>query len=523
MTPERWQALGDLFEHAVLLPAAEQTAFVDQACASDDELRREVASLLASHRAAAGGFVQHRINHALLMFVETTNVAESPVRVGPYRLIRKLGRGGMGDVFLAERDDEQYHARVAIKLVRPGMDTDFILARFRRERQTLARLQHPNISRLLDGGTTEQGLPYIVMEYIDGVWLTAYADGLALGTCDRLRLFLDVCSAVDYAHRQFIIHRDLKPGNILVDAGGVAKLLDFGICKVLRSDATAGDETTAAPLTPNYASPEQARGDAITPLSAVYSLGAVLYELLSGRPPRQFENLSPRAIVAALESPLVPPSQATASRAVARQLAGDLDNVVLRALETEPNRRYQSAAELGDDLRRYLEHEPVRARAQTTRYRAAKFVRRHRVPVAATAVVVAALSVGLAISIYERRLADARLDQVRRMADRLVFDVHDAVADLPGATPARKLIVQTALEFLDSSANSVGNDPRAEAELAKAYRRLGDVQGSPLGPNLGDTTAAQARYTRAAALIDDALTRPPGDVEGVNERLARYD
>ena len=523
MNPERWQAIGDLFERAVLLPAAEQTAFVDQACASDDELRREVASLLASHRAAPGGFVQHRINCALSLFVETTNAAEHPVRIGPYRLIRKLGRGGMGDVFLAERDDEQYQARVAIKLVRPGMDTDFILARFRRERQTLARLQHPNISRLLDGGSTDQGLPYIVMEYIDGVWLTEYTNARALGIADRLRLFLDVCAAVDYAHRHFIIHRDLKPGNILVDADGAPKLLDFGICKLLRSDAIAVDETIAAPLTPNYASPEQARGDAITPLSDVYSLGAVLYELLCGRPSRQFENLSPHAIAAAFDRPLVPPSKLVMSGTLARQLAGDLDNVVLRALETEPDRRYQSAAELADDLRRYLEHEPVRARPQTTGYRAAKFVRRDRVPVAAAAVVVVALSIGLAVSIYERRLADARLDQVRRMADRLVFEVHDSVAELPGATQARKLIVQTALEFLDSSANAVRRDPRAEAELAKAYRRLGDVQGSPLGPNLGDTTAAQARYARAAALIEDALARRPGDVDTVTERLVLYD
>ncbi len=196
--------------------------------------------MLASHN-AGGGFLQHRIEKALASFYDTSVAGTQPVRVGPYRLIRELGRGGMGTVFLAERDDDEYHAQVAVKLVRPGMDIEFILARFRRERQTLARLQHPNISRLLDGGTTENGLPYFVMEYIDGPWLTAFAADRRMSVDDRLRMFLDVCSAVDYAHRNFIIHRDLKPGNILVDPDGVPKLVDFGICKLLRADAISAN------------------------------------------------------------------------------------------------------------------------------------------------------------------------------------------------------------------------------------------------------------------------------------------
>ena len=218
MTPERWQAVGELFELALAAPANERTILIDRLAQTDDEVRREVRSLLASHQAAPGGFVQKRIDAALESFHQTSTAVSAPTRVGPYRLMRELGRGGMGTVFLAERDDDEYRARVAIKLVRPGMDTEFILARFRRERQTLARLQHPNISRLLDGGTTDDGLPYIVMEYIDGPWITTYAAQHALGVETRLRLFLAVCSAVDYAHRNFIVHRDLKPGNILVDA-----------------------------------------------------------------------------------------------------------------------------------------------------------------------------------------------------------------------------------------------------------------------------------------------------------------
>ena len=522
MNPERWQAIGDLFELALPLAAGDRTVLLDRACGVDDELRREVVSLLASYH-AGGGFVQRRIESAVAVFHATSVAGAQPTRVGPYRLIRELGRGGMGTVFLAERDDDEYHARVAVKLVRPGMDTEFILARFRRERQTLARLQHPNISRLLDGGTTETGLPYFVMEYIDGPWLTDFADAHLLSVDDRLRLFLDVCSAVEYAHRNFVIHRDLKPGNILVDADGVPKLLDFGICKLLQADAIPASDTVGAPLTPNYASPEQIRGDAVTPLSDIYSLGAVLYEVLTGTSPRQFRVLTSSAIDELLRTAIVAPSAAAVDKTVARSLKGDLDNILMRALDADPHRRYESAAQLAEDLRRYLDHEPVQARPPTLRYRALKFTRRNRVPVAAGAAVFLAAAVGLALSTYEARIADSRLRQIRTMADALVFDVHDAVRDLPGSTRARKIIVQTALDYLNGTLNSARGDASAEKELAKAYRRLGDVQGNVQAANLGDPDGALARYRQAIPLIDDAIRRAPGDLDAVTERLVLYD
>ena len=522
MNAERWQAIGELFEQALPLPAGERTALLDDACGVDEELRREVTSLLASYN-AGGGFLQHRIEKALASFYDTSVTGTQPVRVGPYRLIRELGRGGMGTVFLAERDDDEYYAQVAVKLVRPGMDTEFILARFRRERQTLARLQHPNISRLLDGGTTENGLPYFVMEYIDGPWLTAFAAGRRMPVDDRLRMFLDVCSAVDYAHRNFIIHRDLKPGNILVDPDGVPKLVDFGICKLLRAGASSATDSAVAPMTPDYASPEQMRGDAVTPLSDIYSLGAVLYELLTGTCPRRYGKLTPVAIEQMSQAGIALPSTVAGDQAAARQLKGDLDSILMRALETEPERRYQGAAELAEDLRRYLHHEPVQARPQTVRYRAFKFVRRHRGHVVAAAAVFVALSAGLAVSVHEARIASSRQQQVRTMADKLVFDVHDAVRDLPGSTKARAVIVQTALQYLDASVNSVRGDGPAEKELAKAYRKLGDVQGNFRGANLGDSSGALARYRQAITLVDDAIRRTPGDVDAVAERLVLYD
>ena len=527
MNPQRWEAVGELFDKALALPAGERTACVERESAHDQELRREVMSLIASHKAAPGGFVQDKIKNAVLSFHEVKINEEEGTHVGPYRLIRELGRGGMGTVFLAERDDQQYKSTVAIKLVRPGMDTDFVLARFRRERQTLARLQHPNIARLLDGGTTSSGLPYIVMEYIDGLPITAYAQEHSLGIEQRVRLFLQVCYAVDYAHRNFVIHRDLKPGNILVDADGTAKLLDFGICKLLSADpgaALAGGETITGLMTPNYASPEQVRGEAVALLSDIYSLGVVGYELLTGRRPHRPDSGTPQDVTRSIvEGKIQVPSASVKDRSLARQLRGDLDNIVMHALETEPQHRYESASSLSDDLRRYLLHEPVLARPQTAGYRGYKFVRRHLREVAAVCALILVLAAGLAGSLREQRLADARLAQVRELANKLVFDVHDAVQDLPGATPARKVIVQTAITYLDSASASAKGDPRAERELASAYRRLGDVQGNVAGSSLGDTVSALVSYQKAKALLEDTLRRRPSDMEGQTERLVVYD
>jgi tetratricopeptide (TPR) repeat protein len=275
-------------------------------------------------------------------------------------------------------------------------------------------------------------------------------------------------------------------------------------------------------MTPDYASPEQMRGDAVTPLSDIYSLGAVLYELLTGLCPRRYGRLSRVAIEQMSQAGIALPSTVAGDQAVARQLKGDLDSILMRALETEPERRYQGAAQLADDLRRYLHHEPVHARLQTVRYRTFKFVRRHRGHVGAAAAVLVALSVGLAVSVREARIASSRQQQIRMMADKLVFDVHDAVRDLPGSTKARAVIVQTALHYLDASVNSVQGDGIAEKELAKAYRRLGDVQGNFRGANLGDSSGALARYRQAIALIDDAIRRAPADVDAVTERLVLY-
>jgi len=510
MTPEDWCRVGELFHEALAIAPGERTAWIERVCEDNGGVRRELLSLLESDRVAGEGFVQGRVKSAVVSFYEETNTANSVRRVGPYRLIRELGRGGMGTVYLAERDDEQYHTHVAVKLIRPGMDTDFILYRFRRERQTLAHLQHPNIGRLLDGGTTADGLPYIVMEYIDGSPITEYCETHSLDIRERLELFLQVCSAVEYSHRHFVVHRDLKPGNILVDQSGTAKLLDFGICKILHSDP--GETVGMLLLTPDYASPEQILGDAITVASDTYSLAAVLYELLTGAKPHRIEKTTPQAIERAIcEQDIVAPSLAAGSKSLARRIAGDLDTILLHALEKDPNRRYASVEEFSEDLRRHFTHQPVKARPNTVAYQLAKFVRRYRGTVAAAAAIIMSLTAGVITATREARTARENLAQFRRLANTFVFEIHDAIRELPGSTRARQLIVQTGLQYLDQVAQNSRGDHGLLAELAAAYQRIGDVQGDVMAANLGNTAAALESYQKAMALLRWLAIEDPGN------------
>jgi serine/threonine protein kinase len=512
MNPERWQAVGGLFEQALALPPGERTLCIERVSAGDDELRSEVLSLLASHKALPGGFVQERIKNAVVSFYQTNLAGPQPALIGPYRVIRELGRGGMGTVFLAERHDDQNGTRVAIKLVRPGMDTEFILARFRRERQTLARMQHPNIARLLDGGTTSEGLPYIVMEYIDGLRITEHAQQQKLGINARIVLFLSVCSAVDYAHRNFVIHRDIKPGNILVDSQDSPKLLDFGICKLLAnplSDISSAETVNGVLMTPNYASPEQIRGKAVTLLSDVYSLGVVLYELLTEK---RFAQLNGQGLSRSVVDVTVPPPSAVVEdRALKRQLFGDLDNILMHALETEPQRRYESVALFADDLRRHLLDEPIRAQPQTLRYRTIKFLRRNRGKVTAAAAVFIALAGSLAVSLREIHLVGVRQAQM--------------AADI---TEANSGPLQDALDHIrDSTAEMeelMASHPQKASVSTQLYRALVSQQLGDLLNKRGDSAGANKAYLESASIAESNLKSGENPFLGVfigsNRKLA---
>jgi len=443
----------------------------------------------------------------------------------------------MGTVYLAVRADREYQKRVAIKVVRRGMDTDFILRRFRQERQILAGLDHPNIARLIDGGTNEFGLPYFVMDYVDGEPITRYCDRRGLTIPERLALFRSVCSAVHYAHQNLVIHRDLKPGNVLVTPDGVPKLIDFGIAKLLNPELSPETIDLTADLmrlvTPDYASPEQLRGERITTASDVYSLGVLLYELLTGRRPRRLRSRSPESVLRALaeEKPdrpsaavvraepdaelphtgstgPLPRDEDADRRRLSRWLKGDLDTIVMRALDEEPHRRYPSVERLSDDVGRHLEGRPVTARKNTLGYRSRRFLARHKAAAAAGALGVVLVVGGVAVTVRQGRIADAerakaeeRLTEIRKLTNSFLFEFHDAIAKLPGSTTARELIVRRALEYL-GTLGKAGGDPSVQRELASAYQKVGGVQGLGGSANLGDSAGALASYNAARAILE---------------------
>jgi tetratricopeptide (TPR) repeat protein len=490
MTPEQFQRLEALYDAAAAIDPARRAQFIDESCAGDEELRRE---LLAAFRSESSGFTGV-VAHAAAGAAEGDN-SWTGRRVGPYRIVRPLGRGGMGAVHLAVRDDDQFHKEVAIKTLKFDLDGGPAVLRFRHERQILAHLEHPNIARLLDGGATEHGSPYIVLEYIEGMPITQWCEERHLTVEQRLQLFRLVCEAVHYSHQHLIVHRDLKPANILVTSAGVPKLLDFGIAKLLASDAPLASVTAtgAVLMTPDYVSPEQVRGEAVSTATDVYALGAVLYEMLTGHRAHDLQRYDPIEIARVVcETDIRPPSTWGD-----RRLRGDLDTIVLKAMQKNPTRRYASVVEFSEDVRRHLDGLPVAARPDTTLYRATKFARRHWIGIAATAAVVISLAVGVAISLQQAGIAQRRFAQVRELANTFLFQFYDQVAPLPGSTAVRASIVGTARNYLDSLAKEAGNDQELLFELAEAYQRLGNVQGRTGAANLGQLDDARRSYQNA--------------------------
>lgn len=539
-----------MFETALELPEEEQNAFLAQACVGQPLLLAELRSLLKSdHQAEANGFmlepaIQVQARHDSLIPTEN----QSGQKLGRYRLLKLLGEGGMGEVYLAQ--DDELSRQVAIKLIRGNFRTGEVLRRFNNERLILAHLNHANIAGLLDAGTTHEGVPFFVMEYVEGQPLDCYANEHQLSVTDRLKLFRAVCHAVHYAHQNLIIHRDLKPGNILVSNDGEPKLLDFGIAKLLAADEFGAMNQTATLLqvmTPEYASPEQVKGETVTTATDVYSLGVVLYELLTGQRPHKFESRQPADIVQAIctKEPEKPSeavrrgerekwqkgasipagdensfSQSRHRPVPPSHLSGDLDNIVLKALRKEPQRRYASVEQFSEDLRRHLEGLPVAARKDTFSYRAAKFIGRHKIGVAAAAGLLLMLLAGIVTTAWEARVARAqeaktarRFNEVRKLAHSVLFDYHDGIANLSGSTPVRERLVKDALQYLDSLAQESGDDVSLQLELATAYIKVGDVQGRPYRSNLGQTDGALASYRKALAILEPLSASDPSNFE----------
>jgi serine/threonine protein kinase len=586
MTPERWAQIKPLLAAAIELPPEQRTAaYLSGVCGNDTSLMQELAQLLAAHEAAsAAGLDAPALPFAAvaeLACVESGGQETAPTspntltevtleeeariryrpgtRVGAYEILDTIALGGMGVVYRAVRADGQYAEQVALKIVRADLGA-LSVERFRAERQILASLHHPNIARILDAGTTAEGLPYLVMELIDGLPITTYCDQHTLSIRDRLQMFRCVCAAVHDAHQHLIVHRDIKPSNILVTVSGVPKLLDFGVAKLL-DPALVPDHLslTVAGLwmmTPEYASPEQFRGEPITTASDIYSLGLVLYELVVGRHAYRLPSRSPQAIVqtvletdperpsAAVRYPepvaddrcAVPQTADVISRLrgesperLRRRLAGDVDAIILKSLRKNPRERYASADQLSDDIRHHLEGLPVLARRGTALYRCRKYVVRHRIGATAAALVVLSLLTGVGMTLRETRIARAnerraerRFNDVRALAHSLMFEVHDAILTLPGATAPRRLIIQRAEEYLDSLAADAASDVSLLRELADAYTRLGQVWGDVRGANLGDSAQALRNFRRSAELREQIVAARPSDATSRRELAESY-
>jgi tetratricopeptide (TPR) repeat protein len=534
VTSERWKQIEAGFEQTLEAPATERQKVLE--AIGDAELRREVESLLHAHD-EAGAFLDEPDRFFSRESFEADTLSPGQV-IDRYRVIREIGRGGMGAVFLAERADDEYKKQVALKLIKRGTDTDSVLRHFRNERQILAGFDHPNIARLLDGGTTEAGLPYFVMEYVEGLPIDEYCKAHALSVVQRLELFREVCAAVSYAHRRLVIHRDIKSSNILVTAEGVPKLLDFGIAKLLQTQGEAPQPTMTGLhlMTPASASPEQLRGQPVTTATDVYSLGLVLYELLCGRSPYQFDSQTPQEI-ARVRTGQEPPRPSTVASSIDRKskienrkfLRGDLDNIVLKALRKEPERRYQSVEQFSEDIRRHLQQQPVLARKDTLGYRSAKFIGRNKVAVAAGALVLFSLIAGIIATSWqaqratrEKARAERRFNQVRTLANSVLFDYHDAIKALPGATKVRERLVKDALTYLDSLASEAQDDPALQRELAAAYERVGEVLGGSSGGNLGDAPGAVAAQKKALRIREVLASANPRDPQARRDLASSY-
>jgi serine/threonine-protein kinase len=557
MDPERWRRVEELFHRVLALEPARRAALLASECAGDDDLRAHVERLLELDE-RPNALVERFESGAFLPPADPLIGRE----IGPYRLTALIGVGGMGVVYRAQRIDGLFEREVAIKLIRIEFASPTLVRRFEAERRTLAALNHPNIAQLLDGGTTPDGRPYLVMELVLGTPIDRFCDEQRLSIEERLRLFVRVCSAVHYAHQNLVVHRDLKPGNILVDAQGNPKLLDFGIARLLAESSVRTDPLTltgAPVLTPDYASPEQLMLGPVTTAMDVYSLGVIAYELLSGRRPFQSEHLPPldwhRAVVeqapkrpstTALDAtPAAPGSSLrdfveeaaerrnATPRGLERRLRGDLDRIVLMALRKEPERRYGSAKELADDVEAHLAGMPVRARPDSVAYRTAKFVRRNRLAVALAVAVFVSLVLGIVLARRAERRARAQAlharieaDSFQHIADFLLDDFLSSTDTAADAARERRVVLDQAervrrehgqedhlranlLDSLGRVAQRLGSFDDAEALIREAL----DIRQRAFGP----TSLEFALSLRSLGL----LLRDRGDVVGAAETLSR--
>jgi eukaryotic-like serine/threonine-protein kinase len=508
---EHWLKAETIFHEAVGLSEPERTAVLESRCNGDTALMEELRALLLACEA------EQAHQHA------ATEQSEFPSpRVGAYRIDRLLGRGGMGAVYLAHRDDGQFEQQVAIKIIDMPLVTELFRERFRSERQILASLSHPYIARLLDGGVSDTGELYLAMEYIEGVSITRFCDEHTLSVTARLQLFRSVCQAVQYAHQSLVVHRDLKPDNILVVADGTPRLLDFGTAKILTPPGPGSEldltRKGMQTFTPRYASPEQVLGRPITVASDTYSLGVLLFTLLTGQHPYELTEFSTEEMVRVIcHQPPRRPSEVKPS------LNADLDSIVLKALRKEPQERYTTTEQLLLDVEAYLQNRPVQARRGSLRYRAGKFAQRNKLALVAASLLL--LGIGGILwqsreANLQRRRAEARSADLRELSNSLLSELDEALKDIPGSTGAQKLLVSRVLLHLDRMAKDTRGDRQTELDLIKAYTRLGNVQGNVYYQNVADTAGALTSFNKALALAASLAAASPKDVDVLRAQAA---
>jgi len=566
MTEQDREKINIVVADALALDASERSAFLARADLTEQQLE-EARSLLSMADGAASMLDAPAIAFSKDFFPTDDTERLAGKVVGPFTIIRELGHGGMGSVYLASRKVGDKEQRVALKLLKREMNSSVFRQRFEQERAILATLSHPNISSLVDIGTDDDGTPYFAMEYVDGLPIDEFCSQNAYGRDDRLALFQKVCSAVSSAHRGLVVHRDLKPSNILVTSDGTPKLLDFGISKILSGSGeqdSAATVTRLGAMTPSYASPEQLNGESVTTATDIYSLGVILFELLSGHRPFEDKEKDLNSILRAVaeDEPPPPSAKANTGEIVERRIAissgndrpdeaqtlanpwhadtgredvvarrprtalrpqeirGDLDRVVLKSLQKEPERRYLSVDAFNDDISRFREGMPVLARPSTLLYRVERFVKRNRSLVAAAGLVLVAVIAGVVATLWqariahaERVLAERRFSDVRTLASSFLFEITPEVERLPGSTPAKVLLVTRALEYLNKLTLDAAEDPEILREVARAYDKVGEVQGSPYAPNIGDTKGAKASFQKALDIRLALLQKDPNDVE----------
>jgi serine/threonine protein kinase len=533
LSPDQWQALSPYLDQALAMTDDARAAWLSSLGEQDPALAAQLGALLDEHRVLA----QERfLENGRFALPNSTGLAGQTL--GPYTLISQIGQGGMGSVWLARRSDGRFERQAAVKFVSIALAGRATEERFKREGSILGRLTHPHIADLLDAGISSDGQPYLILEYVDGTTIDQYCDQHKLDLEARVRLFLDVLSAVTHAHANLIVHRDIKPSNVLVTTGGEVKLLDFGIAKLLEGEGQTGvatlltDEGGSA-FTPQYAAPEQLTGQPVTTATDVYALGVLLYLLLSGRHPAGSGAHSPAELVKAVldlepprasdavtsdDSSLIAERRGTTADKLRRELRGDLDTIVGKALKKSPQERYASVAEFAHDLQRYLKHEPISARPETLGYRTAKFVRRNRTVVVLTAtaisLVIGSLSTGLWIANRERKVAERRFAQVRQLANKFIALDQD-IRGLPGSTKVRMQLVSDSLQYLASLASDVHGDKDLALDIAYAYVRVAHAQGDPTSPNLGQFAEAEASLHQAENFDDSVLTVDPRNRRGL--------